>query len=304
MTRLYWIFIVILGTLFSWEVHAVVLTEQDIREQIMAVIEAVLAGEVLPDEYQTILNGEPDIVLRMLREFEQHESSKVRFILYDLEVQLAYQDISPELQRNIIERLTWMVCFEHEDGIPGIIRNFADVVGTSDDFTEQAKAWIRERLTTKQPRSQVILLSGIADLQDQIPRLKALRADDEDYAAIADDDDEQAFLIVRGWQARLALARLGSQEDIQHCIQKIETSPDFVVRVTYLLQQYGYIRQPDTIKRLQYYLEKDDLIDGRTPCGVYARDILVDIVEGFPINADLATARAWMQAQTEFKIKR
>lgn len=283
MTRLYWIFIVILGTLFSWEVHAVVLTEQDIREQIMAVIEAVLAGEVLPDEYQTILNGEPDIVLRMLREFEQHESSKVRFILYDLEVQLAYQDISPELQRNIIERLTWMVCFEHEDGIPGIIRNFADVVGTSDDFTEQAKAWIRERLTTKQPRSQVILLSGIADLQDQIPRLKALRADDEDYAAIADDDDEQAFLIVRGWQARLALARLGSQEDIQ---------------------QYGYIRQPDTIKRLQYYLEKDDLIDGRTPCGVYARDILVDIVEGFPINADLATARAWMQAQTEFKIKR
>lgn len=283
MTRLYWIFIVILGTLFSWEVHAVVLTEQDIREQIMAVIEAVLAGEVLPDEYQTILNGEPDIVLRMLREFEQHESSKVRFILYDLEVQLAYQDISPELQRNIIERLTWMVCFEHEDGIPGIIRNFADVVGTSDDFTEQAKAWIRERLTTKQPRSQVILLSGIADLQDQIPRLKALRADDEDYAAIADDDDEQAFLIVRGWQARLALARLGSQEDIQ---------------------QYGYIRQPDTIKRLQYYLEKDDLIDGRTPCGVYARDILVDIVEGFPINADLATARAWMRAQTAFKIKR
>lgn len=280
-----------------------------LREHLLSVTSKVRAGEERTyEENEFIRSADPVVAFEVLQTFEQDASPDVRYYVFWTEENLLYssQSLSLELRRQIIERLVRAICFDPDEVVSYSLRGSYDPgYWGVDDFTEQAKAWIREQLGSPNPRNSVMLLSGLAGLQDQMPRLKELRSTDDDYLAIADDPVALTLLSVRGWQARVALARLGSPEDIAHCIEKIESSPDLYTRVRRLLRRYEYIRQPDVIPILQRYLERDDIVDeGSTPAGYYAQKILEQIVEGFPVNVDLATARVWMRAQTEFKIKR
>ncbi len=294
---------------FASQVQAVAPPDVEaLREHLRSVMSKMRAGkQATHEENEFIRTADPERAFEALRAFEEDDSPEVRSYVYWIEGSLLFRGHPPfELRRRIIERFVRAMCVE-PDAIADSLYDMELWKMTADDFTNQAKNWIRTHLQKQEPRTYVMLLSGLADLQDQIPRLKELRAEEADYAvAVADTSDALTYLnIVRGWQARLALARLGSQEDIAHCIEKIEAAPDAYIQVRQLLPYYGYIRQPEVIPILQRYLERDDVIDeGYTPAGRYAQKILEEIVEGFPAKTDLATARAWMRAQMEFTITR
>ena len=279
-----------------------------LQKHLVSVITKIRAGgQATHEENERIRAADPSVALEALLAFENDESSEARRYVYYREEELLFESPSTDVRREIIERLVRAICLDPDDTVADSLYSIGPNDWGADDFTGQAKEWIRAHLQNRNPRTDAILLSGLADLQDQIPRLKELRAEDDDYeVAIAQDADARTYVnIVNGWHARLALARLGSLEDIAHCIEKIEAAPDRFIQGRMLLKYYGYIRQPEVIPILQQHLERNDPLDeGMTPAGYYAQKILAEIVEGFPAQADLATARAWMQAQTEFKIKR
>ena len=312
-----WIGMLMLGmamtTRTAWSVGGAP-SDAEIRKQLQVILmdcDEENGIAVSSSDEAIFFAAEPERVLAVFHEFEQNPSACKRYYVLTRSWQVLQTHPSPEWHQRLFERLILAICTETDDNNAAYFYGLVKASLAGVNFTEETTGWIRQALAAKRPRREVILLAGIANLTDQIPRLAALRMSDEHYAALANEDGVvPALLDEVGWNARLALARLGSREDIQFCIDHIEAITDREVLVMARLGDYGYIRQPETIALLQKYLESDEIIvEGgddvpRTGTSWYARRILAEILEGFPATGSLAEARAWMRAQTAFKIKR
>ena len=299
-------------------------SEAELRERLQRIL--VRCNErdglfVTDDDDEAFSLADSAMAITILQPFEQDPSACKREYAYFQQLDIAESRRAANLKEGEVwrpspflkplwERMIYGICFDADDDLAHRLFSALSTIAVA-DISEQTKEWIRQHLTEGRPRSEVISLVGIANLIDQIPRLQMFRMTVQEYAALADQNGVIPELgDYRGWVARLALARLGSREDIQFCIDHIEAITDREVLVMARLGDYGYIRQPETIALLQKYLESDEIIvEGgddvpRTGTSWYARRILAEILEGFPATGSLAEARAWMRAQTAFKIKR
>lgn len=297
---------------FCWEQSlfaAVQFPEEDIHKLLMKYMYD--SGEPTVNEQQ-LYTGDSKTLLEALVMYEFDTSAEIRRKAYVLAWKIGERSYAPDIRKMAVEQL--VNAFSDSDlqlsyGVSKLLLSFV-----SEDFTEQSKTVLRHRLESVPLQGTIILVIGVANLQEVIPDLKQLRSSSTDYEAVSPPN---MWFSLNGWYARLALARMGSQEDIAHCIDMIESHPDADFRVTQLLKNLAYIRQPEAIMVLQEYLESDQRIDMgadviRTPYYEFALTLLGQILEGFPIIredqnytlSDIETARAWMRAQTEFKIKR
>jgi len=176
------------------------------------------------------------------------------------------------------------------------------------DFNETARQTLAQAMNDAQPRREIVRLAGLAEMRDQLPRLRELLSDESTYER--DPDAPGRWYGTVSWSARLALARMGSDEDLQKCLQLVEAEDRHVERITVLLRDVGYIGRPAAMRLLQRYLESD-LVLPETKAGIpgtaynqYALDVLAEVVDGFPVAKsdpgaysakDLGTARAWMR---------
>lgn len=124
---------------------------------------------------------------------------------------------------------------------------------------------------------------------------------------------------MRGWNARLARARMGVKADIQRCLELVDSEEDETDRVLRLLDDVGYIRQPQAIDYLRRYLASDkglpSVREGTPgmPYSHFVMNILAECLEDYPVKAndsrsytpeEIELCRKWMAAQKTWNIRR
>ena len=112
---------------------------------------------------------------------------------------------------------------------------------------------------------------------------------------------------------------MGIKDDIDKCIELSESEKDENERVLRILPNIGYIRQPESVKYLNKYLQSDKRLLPTNPGSLgesYASRILhifAESFENFPIQKreqrgyrqdQIDLCRKWMAEQKEWKIIR
>jgi len=217
----------------------------------------------------------------------------------------------------------------------------------STDFSEASRQVVREVLvrvmgeSRVEPREDIILLAGVADLKSELPRLKQFI--DEHEGKLKQQHEEnlaqwratvekmrerrRAYyadtLLKQYWQSSLvwaalrARARMGVKADIARCIDLVESHPDEDYRVVRLLRELSYVRQPEVVDYLHTYLKSDkreaykgrDVV--RATYAQHAAIALGQMLRGFPWKKDYAPnqemvdrCRKWMAEQKEWDVIR
>ncbi len=246
-----------------------------------------------------LLARDPSEVLSELKMYESDPSDKVRNFAYTLAWRIGITHAKPEkIRTQVVERLV-KACGD-SDGLVWQSASRRLLSFPPQYFSDKAKQSIRSLLTRSGRQGHAILLAGQANMTDDIPAIRQILAttDDSDYWK---------------WLRRLALARLGSREDILYCIQRVELEPRDVTRIAKMLHGLGYMRQPEAVLVLAYVLDSDDYLPSTkneslegVAYAQYALDILANILEGFPVRArgagsysleDIEKARAWIRTQ-------
>jgi hypothetical protein len=207
------------------------------------------------------------------------------------------------------------------------------------DFSAEAKELVRQQFhralegkVTYEPRN-IILLVGVADLKSELPRLKQFAEEREELlrsnrAREVEEllanyggklpDGRQRWLERQWWEGTLAWAalraraRMGVKEDIQRCIELVEAHPNEDYKVTRLLRELMYVRQPEVVDYIYEYLGSDRKTAGDPPCvppsayASHAAWALSKMVRGFPIDrgrgrfpAPIERCREWMAEQKQ-----
>ena len=259
------------------------------------------AGAVSAD----ILSADSKRVLDLLRRYEGDRSANVRHFAYSLGWQIAQSDRNPDIRKTVTARLIHALT----DSDPLVWQHASKNLLTfgREDFAGLSKAGLQQLLAQKNPRREVVRIAGVADLREELPRLKNLLIDEVAFQA---REHSGRWYGTVGWAARLSRARMGVKEDIVRTIELIEAETDDVVRVTVLLSDLGYIGQPEAITVLGKYLQEEKRLPAYkrgtpgTKYAQYALDVLTDSVAEFPVgrkyvggytNEDIAVARSWVR---------
>ncbi|MFH0910900.1 MAG: hypothetical protein V1918_05290 [Planctomycetota bacterium] len=274
-------------------------------------------GGIILDE-QLLKTAAPQRVLAVLAQYEKDPSEGVQYLTYHYYQELARLHPSLEVRQAVVDRFTELLTDESFDWWSGVAGWMGDNCRAS-DFSEAS----RERLRRAVPMrgGKVIRLYGVADMQDMLPYLQGLLIDEEAYRASYEAGGLAGGLWygTDSWQARLTRARLGVQEDIQKCLQLVESEKDEDRRVLRLLPDVGYIRQPAAIEYLKRYVYSEERLPRvketapGSPYAAYAIHVLCDALNNFPIRKDdgigytddeLVLCRQWLAEQTQWDIRR
>jgi hypothetical protein len=221
------------------------------------------------------------------------------------------------------------------------------LVFTSADFSQGSRELLQELFVealgswNKHLQADIILLVGVAELKSELLRLKEfidenegkLKQQHDEYIAYWRQTVEKMPQRMRGryartlkkqywqkslvWAALRARARMGVEEDVERCIELVESHPDEDYRVGWLLQELSYVRQPEVVDYLYQYLQSDKVREpgGRdTHVGTYAQragQALAHMLRGFPGGKKIwggpelvEKRRKWMAEQKEWDIIR
>ena len=190
------------------------------------------------------------------------------------------------------------------------------------DFSESSKDIIRQKLhkDLSPVGGGTIRLSGVANMQDQLPRLNEVIAE-RTKKIESIKPTEIPWHLTRIWDARLARARMGVKEDIDWCVPKIKEEIDNSLRYSVrLFDDLGYIRQPESVEVLKEYFLSDRKLppcDGlEEPFTHYLMPIMRQNLIGFPELRDIqeksrwftqdeiGICKDWVRKQTTFHIRR
>lgn len=168
-------------------------------------------------------------------------------------------------------------------------------------FDTSSRKTIVDKLLAHNFDSDLILIAGMLDLKELIPKFKSLVSNEN-------PDFSKA--------PRMALARMGDKASIQYFIKEFNTN-EFPNNLR-LLEVLAYIRQPETIKVFSDLLFStqslpDDPCTGAEAYASFGLYYLAQSLEAFPIktqknvrswkDGDLQKARQWMmQHRGRYKI--
>lgn len=268
--------------------------------------EAARSGASQGTELTALRGADPKVLLKVVEPYEKDPSPEVRHLAYTLTWQAGRRGDAAVRQQVLARQLEAV-----EDPAPLVSQHAAKRVldFPADAFDDKAKAAIRKQLEQPTPRREMVLAAGVADLRDELPRLEALLIDESAYER---GPHSGKWYGTTGWAARLARARLGVQADVARVIELVEAERDAVTRVTLLLKDLGYTRQPAALAKVREYLDSDERLPTTkptapgTPYAQYAIDVLALHVDDFPVGkrepglyseAQITAAREWMRAQ-------
>ncbi|MBN2181412.1 MAG: hypothetical protein JW715_05825 [Sedimentisphaerales bacterium] len=295
--------------------------ESNIEDLMKARIESARIRENPPEIKITdeqLKAADPNKLLDILAPYEEDTESFVRSVTHINIVKIA--NLHPDntkVRQEVVRRLTEATYNRNDKPAGRLLMTF-----TAKDFSEPSKALIRQAMdnvnTGVVGGSLCVWLCGIADLQEEMPRLEKLMINEVAYNKDPNMRYAPKWYYTTGWAARLARARMGVKEDIEICVSLIEEEIDKNNNFQ-LLDKLGYIRRPEAIKSLKKYLDSDKRlprINENTPGSPYADyvlDILIDSLENFPIekkpgrgyrSEQIETARKWMSKQSKWIIRR
>jgi hypothetical protein len=157
-------------------------------------------------------------------------------------------------------------------------------------------------------------------MEDQLPTLeKLLIGEMRHQARVQKGAAGFTWYYTAGWAARLARARMGVREDIERCLELVESVQDANERVLRLFHDVGYIRQPQAIEYLKTYFLSDLRLPPTNsgelgePVANYLMPILANALRDFPVASregrtyseeERETCRKWMAEQKGWDIIR
>ena len=158
------------------------------------------------------------------------------------------------------------------------------------DFNADAKELLAELLQDSLINKRILKAIGIAGVKDQIPELKKFLPEGERYRK-----DRVAYFYFSSWEwyARLSMARLGDQEQINYCVNKIENSKEEIMSNSYAAGDYFddlvYIKQLEVLPFLFEMLisSKEFADDPIYTTTYYAANALYKLIEEFPHDPDV-----------------
>lgn len=261
--------------------------------------------------------ADPNKLLNLLKEYDNSENKGVRFQACGFEVRLAKFHSSSIIRQKVLERLVNGLVSKDEIE-QNLNRSYSDWIMANfqeKDFTKDANSAIFEALQEKHPRKELIRVTGVAQLKEALPRLEGFLIDEQQFNAKWRKIGRKWYSTL-GWNARLARARMGIEQDINKCIQLVDNSEDNFFKVYHLLPDIAYIRRPEAVEYLQQYLNSTIVLKAgniQEPVAAYVLDLLGDCLQDFPVKKKLGRgysqeeieqARQWMAQQKELNIIR
>ena len=153
------------------------------------------------------------------------------------------------------------------------------------DFNADAKELLAELLQDSLINKRILKAVGIAGMQDQIPELRKFLPEGQRYRK---PSNGRLYFFSWEWYARLAMARLGEQEQIDYCVQKIESSEEEIMSNHHAAGDYFddlvYIKQPEALPFLFNMLLTNKEFEGDPiyTSTYYAANALYKLLEEFP----------------------
>ncbi len=274
--------------------------------------------EMILDE--KIKNADPNKLLTLLANYDKETSSSPRRTTLFYEMKIAKLHPSKEIRQKVANRLVNTMVepnsIEANNAYEGLL------TFTKDDFNKSSKVMLHNALAKKYPSGELIKICGVADMKEELTRLKELSITREEIEKNINDPYGIVFpwYYILGWYAKLARARIGIKEDIVECIELAESVKDSNERVLRVLPQIAYIRQPEAIEYLKKYLDSDGHLPPTTPIARFGEsyshwvmDILAKSLKNFPVKQklgrnytqeDIELCRKWTSEQTEWQIIR
>ncbi len=259
-------------------------------------------------------------LLPYLEQYRKDASDRVRWQAYALLWFLGKDSDDPELRQDIVHKL--VEGMNDESPVRRVVPLRWLFSFKAKDFSDASKALIHEMLMVKDPTRDArdaILLAGVADMKFELPLLKKLIVEDE----LRPTKNRYLYGTI-SWAALKARARMGVQEDINRCIELVESHPDEEERVVSLLKNISYVRQPQVVEYLWGYLNSEKKLppwqpgpDARPipmPYAPRAAEALAQMLPDFPLReykgkeytykGMIERYREWMLEQKEWEIIR
>ena len=215
---------------------------------------------------------------------------------------------SKELAQAVVTRLAKGIN-DKDSGLRGRIIGYLQAFPLS-AFNEESKTLISENIN--KPNSphyeQLVLLAGFVGTGNN------------DLFRLSMNED---LSVKRKWNISLALARLGSEDALKACLEKVRKAPVNSQLVAYLLPDLVYTRQKAALDYCVELLNSDEkLCRTANPdlsesilCAYPIIELIAPVIVDFPIKVDpsigidtddydklLQTVRMWFEANPEYKI--
>ena len=289
----------------------------DTVSRIKAKVESLRIREYPPEIRITdeqLRAADPNQVLEVLAPYERDAEYGVRHAACIFMVRVATIHPTTKIRQQVVRRLTDLVFSGHGHGEGPLLMGF-----TARDFDDRSKGIIRQALSKEHVGVGAVQLCGVANIQEELPRLETLLIDELAYIRDPNMRHFPKWYYTLGWRARLARARMGVKEDIAKCIELAENEQGATERVLQILPQIGYIRQPEAIEYLRKYLESSERLPPTNPGmpgGLYAgrvMHIFAESLEDYPVKQkparnyteeEIELCRKWMANRANWKIIR
>jgi hypothetical protein len=202
--------------------------------------------------FRLILNSIPPLTLvKLAQSYESHPSFMVRINMrWFVSKTLLYL---PESNINQKDKYTLFVLLVFDDdlGESGSAYTRLSYISRLEHYDDSMKEMIRQGFREHEKTRERILLVGLAGLTDLIPDLQKIVDENPDYTKRMDR------WVSPQWYAHCALARLGVEESIQHCVDMVESVESVDERLIFHMKHIAYIRQPEGIRLIAKYLNMD-----------------------------------------------
>ena len=267
---------------------------------------------------EELKSSDPKKNLSSLSRFDKDSDGSVRRLAFFYEVQLANTHRTDEIRQDVTKRLVKALVEPNSNVSPHpytFLLSFE-----AKDFNDASKLIIRQALDKGNSTSGIIRICGVANIKEELPRLKELMIDEKNDMNEPNIKNTTIWYRTTSWNARLARARMGIKEDIEMCIKLLDSeivkNPEMI---HFMLEDVGFIRQPEAINCLKKYLDSNIRLASTNPAwegelaAGYLIDILADSLADFPVKKEpgrgysldkINAARKWMSEQKEWKIIR
>jgi hypothetical protein len=301
----YFSIIVSIITLLTFQVNA---QDQTVEQRLAVIMNLLRQTNTLSTDAKKLVNQSPESLLEQLAPYENDTSPKIRHFTYTLCKKIS--DIQGDITTRQI--VTSKLVNALADSSPLVWQHAAkDLLSFHpDDFTEESKQTIHSYLSQDNPKYEIILIVGTANMTQSLPRLISIANDQSNNSPITGK-----WCGTSGWAAHLSSARLGHTDSTQYCIEKVSSEPNPVIQVTKLLKDMAYIRQKEAILFIKTYLDSNDRLPSLkanvsgTQYAQYAIDLLAECIINIPIErkyvgaytpSEISNIRQWMNQESNW----
>jgi hypothetical protein len=259
-------------------------------------------------EIQIVSNHSMEELAAALNKFYSDTTLIVRQQAYYLTYKKGIQ-ISGIDRRIAVKRLVKGLADTH-GGLLGQLVGYLQTFSVA-DFDAESQTLITEALTkiNRPHYDDLVLLAGFVGV-----------GRDEFYRQYLNPE----LPIKKKWNISLALARMGEEEPLNYCLNKIKKAPVNSSMVAYLLPDLVYTRQKTAVDYCVELLYSDDKLcsspnpdySETIPCAYSIIELLAPVVVGFPVQVDretgletddypatLQSIRDWFKANTGYQVK-